>query len=178
MKITNKHLIRESKMITWKMYLFLTLAVIGLAVGSLILFQRQKISDLEERALTAPIRPDTVVKEVYKVDTVKASEARVPTRVIGYKEANLPLRERAEREEIVTLVEIEPKQVRIDRIDTLGYLVSDFYPIDLKETSSLKIDRRGHIKVKKKRKLVGLKIGAAVTGFVGAIVLANKLKKN
>jgi len=122
------------------------------------------------------VKTDTIyVKKPYKEIVIKEVEVEKPVKVYVYK-TDTVYRERIERDTLITSIEITPKVAKIHTITPAGLPMISEYP--LPEFKEIKIDHKGNMKVKrKKRRRKFWRTMERVGLFVGGMIIGRNLSK-
>ncbi|MBL4753235.1 MAG: hypothetical protein JKY52_06530 [Flavobacteriales bacterium] len=117
------------------------------------------------------IQTDTIyVDKPYKEIIIKEVEVEKPVKVYIYK-TDTVYRERIERDTLITSVELTPRLAKIHTITPEGLPLITEYP--LPEHRDIKIDHKGNMEVKRKRRRrkfwrrmerVGILVGGTLIG--------------
>lgn len=142
-----------------------------IALLIILLFQKCRYAKLEKEFLEFVPKTDTVfVKKPYEVIKTETRYIEKPVYVKVFQK-DTTLRKEAEKSDIITAVEIQPKEIRIDRITPQGIVFSNQY--DMPAYREIKIDNLGNLQVKKKRRIFSKLLCIAGAVAAGYLIIHN-----
>lgn len=151
----------------------LVLALLLLLTGYVASLKLEN-AQLEKQLIERPVTDTVFVPKPYEVLKIKTKYVEVPKLVKAYA-ADSALRDTAEKRDIITGIRLNPRLIKIDRINPQGIVFSNSY--DLPAIRSLTIDGTGNLQVKKKRK-AGLKILGTAAAIGAGFIIHNQIKNN